>query len=300
MDEFNKLLETICSDLNYKLTFISDGWLKMIEHNNKTRFISGYRFDNNLYAIGEVMNDKGMFHDVLRHMYIPIIEHKIIFHDYDKNEIIDYFNKHNKEIIIKGNTGCSGKEVFKVKQIDKAFNIIDKLLLKEYSISLSPFYHIKNEYRIIVLNKEVKLIFGKIKPTIYGDGKKDVLTLAMEFNEYYCNNTNDIEEPFYVPKKDEKIEFSYKFNLSSGGKTFLDIPIDLKDKLISLALDVSNKLNINFASIDLVVTDNNEIMVMEANTGVTLNAFLKLNPNCYEIVYNVYKDAIKMMFNDEK
>ena len=299
MDEFNNLLKIICQDLGYELTFISDGWLKMIKKDNKTRFISGYRFDNNLYAVGEVMNDKGMFHDVLRHLYIPVTNQKIIFHDYKKEEVINYFNEHNKEIIIKGNTGCSGKEVFKVNNLDEVFKIIDNLLLKEYSISLSPYYNIVNEYRIIVLNNEVKLIFGKIKPTIYGDGKKNILTLAKEYDEYYCNNSIDIENKFYVPKKDEKVELSYKFNLSSGAKTFLDIPKDLKDKLISTALEVSKKLNITFASIDIIVTDNNEIMVMEANTGVTLNTFLKLNPDCYKIVYNIYKDAIINMFNDE-
>ena len=299
MDEFNKLLDAICQDLGYQLTFISDGWLKVIKKDDKIRYISGYRFDNNLYALGEVMNDKGMFHDVLKYMKIPVIDQKIIFHDYNKDEIINYFNKQNQEIIIKGNTGCAGKEVFKVNKIDNLFKIIDNLLLKEYSISLCPYYDIQNEYRVIVLNNEIKLIFGKIKPIIYGDGKKTILELAKEFNNYYCDNPNDLINPDYIPKEKEKVELSFKFNLSSGGKVFLDIPHALKEKIVSLALNVSKKLNISFASIDIIITKDNEIMVMEANTGVTLNTFLKLNPDYYEIVYNLYKDAIQMMFNDE-
>ena len=299
MNEFNILLKTICDDLGYQLTFISDGWLKIITKDEKIRYISGYRFDNNLYALGEVMNDKGMFHDVLKYIGIPIIDQKIIFHDYNKDEIIDYFNKHNQEIVIKGNTGCAGKEVFKINKIDDIFKIIDNLLLKEYSISLSPYYDIQNEYRVIVLNNEIKLIFGKIKPIVYGNGIKTVLELAQEFNDYYIDNAKEIENPDYIPRNQEKVELSFKFNLSSGGKVFLDIPHDLKEKISLLALTVSRKLNIAFASIDIIVTKNNEIMVMEANTGVTLNTFLKLNPDYYDIVYNIYKDAIEKMFNDE-
>ncbi len=299
MNEFNELLKKICNDLGYEITFISDGWLKVLKKDNKIRYISGYRFDNNSYALGEVMNDKGMFHDVLSFMNIPIVEQKIIFHDYDKKAIIDYFNNHNKKIIIKGNTGNAGKEVFKVEKEDEIFPIIDKLFLKEYSISLSPYYIIKNEYRVIVLNNEVKLLFGKVKPIIVGDGIKTVLELAKEYSNYYLDNEQTIGNPTYVPKKNEKVELSFKFNLSSGAKTILEISHDLKDKLTSLALDVSKKLNISFASIDIIVTDNSEIFVLEANTGVTLNTFLKLNPSYYNVVYNIYKDAIKLMFNDE-
>lgn len=299
MNEFNELLKKICNDLGYEITFISDGWLKVLKKDNKIRYISGYRFDNNSYALGEVMNDKGMFHDALSFMNIPIVEQEIIFHDYDKKAIIDYFNNHNKKIIIKGNTGNAGKEVFKVEKEDEIFPIIDKLFLKEYSISLSPYYIIENEYRVIVLNNEVKLLFGKVKPIIVGDGFKTVLELAKEYNNYYLDNEQAIDNPNYVPKKDEKVELSFKFNLSSGGKTILDIPYDIKDKLISLALLVSKKLNISFASIDIIVTESKEILVLEANTGVTLNTFLKLNPSYYNVVYNIYKDAIKLMFNDE-
>ena len=170
--------------------------------------------------------------------------------------------------------------------------MIDKLLLKQFSVSLCPYYHIKNEYRIIVLDNEIRLIFGKIKPFVIGDGIKNLDSLAKEINYL-----KEIDNPNYIPKLNEKVELSFKFNLSSGGKTFLDIPSTLKDTLESLALEVSNKLNIFFASIDIIVTNDNKIMVLEANSGVTLNNFVKQSPDYLSIVYNIYKDAIKLMFN---
>ncbi len=111
--------------------------------------------------------------------------------------------------------------------------------------------------------------------------------------KYYVNfdNLN------YVPHENEKVNIDFKFNLSKGGKIFLNIPNELKNKLEMLALEVANSLNISFASIDIIVTKNKEIMVLEANSGVTLNNFVKQAPSNYQKVYNIYKDAIKLMFN---
>ena len=292
MNDFNNLLKIICQELNIKLTISSDGWLKILEKDNVTHYITGYRFDNNGYATSEIMNDKGLFYDVMTYKNIPVVEQKVLFHNYEKNEVLAYFNNHNREIIIKGNTGNAGKEVFKINKEEDLFIVIDKLFQKEYSISLSPFYDIKNEYRIVVLNKKIRLIFGKIKPFVLGDGKKNVMELASEINYF-----SELENPLYIPKKDEKIELNFKFNLSSGGRVFLNIDDDVKNKLERLALMVANNLNILFASIDIIVTRDEEILVMEANSGVTLNRFLKQNPGYFIVIYNIYKDAIKLMFS---
>ena len=297
MEEFNNLLKIICNELNIKLTIFPDGWLKILEKDNKIHYISGYRFDNNNYAIGEIMNDKGLFNDLLNYKGIPTVKQKIIFNNYDKNEIMEYFNNHDNEIIVKGNTSNAGRDVFKVNDLNNLFIVINKLLQKEYSISLSPFYKIKNEYRVIVLNNEVRLVFGKIKPFIIGNGVNTFKELVLENNDYYKDNLDNFNNLDYIPKLNEKIELDFKFNLSKGCKVFTDIPNDLKDKIRSLALNTAKTLNISFASIDVILTDLNELLILEANTGVTLNNFLKQNNDYYDIVYNIYKDAIKLMFD---
>ena len=49
----------------------------------------------------------------------------------------------------------------------------------------------------------------------------------------------------------------------------------------------------------VINTIDNEIMVLEANSGVTLNNFVLQNPSYYNIVYNIYKDAVKLMFTSK-
>ena len=296
MVEFNKLIKKIGEELDIKVTLLSDNWTTVLEKNNKIHYITGYQFDVNNHGIGNIMADKGLFYDLLKHKNIPIIEQYVIFHDYDKNTVLNYFKNNNEKLVVKGNLGNAGIQVFLVKNEIDLFKIIDKLLLKQFSISLCPYYSIKNEYRVIILNNEIRLIFGKEKPYVIGDGIKTIRELAYEYNDYYKRHPDQIENPNYIPKLNEKKELSFKFNLSSGAKSFMEIEPRLKNKICDLALRVTRELNITFASIDIIDT-NNELMVLEANSGVTLNKFIQQNSNGYDIAYNIYKDAIKMMFN---
>lgn len=297
MKEFNEIIKKIGEELGIKVTLLSDGWTTILEKDNKTKYLSGYQFDLIGHALGKIIDEKDLFYDLLKYLNIPIIEHHVIFREYDKEDVLDYFQKHNNEIIVKGCIGHSGNSVYKVNNESDLFNIIDKEFVKQYSIALCPYYQIRNEYRVIVLDNEVKLIFGKIKPKILGDGKRSVSELAKEYCSYYINHENVIENLNYIPKENEEVEINYKFNLSSGGKTFLDIDPDLKTKVMDLAVRVTKEVGIRFASVDIINTMDNKILVMEANSGVKMRNFILQNQEGYDLAYNIYKDALKKMFN---
>ena len=166
MKDYNEIIEEICKEENIRLTMFQRKWFKILEKNNNTRYIVGYKFSLNNQGISNIMDDKGLFHDLLSYKKIPIIIHHIIFKKYNKEDIINLFNKYQKKVIIKGNIGTCGKEVYKITDEERLFEIINKLLETQYSISLCPYYDIINEYRVIVLDNEIRLIFGKIKPFI--------------------------------------------------------------------------------------------------------------------------------------
>ena len=296
MNTFHEIIKKIGKELGIKVTFLSDNWTIVLEKDGKVHYITGYQFDLNHHAIGNIMDDKGLFFDLLKYNNIPLVEQYVIFSNYDKDEVIKYFNNYNREIVVKGNISNAGKEVFKVNDEKSLFEIIDKLFLKQYSISLCPYYEIKNEYRVIILNNVIRVIFGKTKPIVIGDGKKTIKELALEYNDYYLNHKEHIINPNYIPFDGETVELSFKFNLSSGGKSFVDIPIDLKNKISNLALLVTEKLNITFASVDIINTFDNKLLVMEANSGVTMNNFIMQNKDGYDTSYSIYLDAIKLMF----
>ncbi len=294
METYIEIIDKIAHDLNIKVTHLSDNWITVLEKNNKIHYIEGYKFDLNSYGIASIMNDKGLFYDLCKEKNYPIIEHYVLFKDYSKEKVLDYFKKH-KVIVIKGNLGTCGKEVYKVSNEKELFRIIDYLFLSQYSISLCPYYEIKNEYRVILLNKEARIIYGKVRPMVIGDGNSSLKEL-IDKNNY--QNIIEIDNLDYVPKKNEVVYLSFKFNLSNGASMFINIEKDLKKKIEDIAVKVARELNIIFASIDIIYTEDYKLFIMEANSGVMMDNYIRYAPNGYSEAYKLYKDAICLMFND--
>ena len=189
---FNKIIEEICKELDIKYTYLSNKWIIKLETNNKTKFISGYKFDLNNHGIGLVLDDKNAFYETLRSMNIPACVHSILFREnnnndyakkcHTKEDIINYFNKYNKDVVIKPNMGSLGDGVYHITNKEDLLEKTSKLLIDNFSISICPFYKIKNEYRIIILDNKVKLIFKKEKSKIIGDGKSSIKDLLIKLN----------------------------------------------------------------------------------------------------------------------
>ncbi len=298
MKKYHEIITKIGEELDINVTLLSDGWGVLLEKDNQKHYLWGYQFDANGHGLGKIIDDKGMFYDLLVYLNIPIIEHYVLLGKYDKEDVLKYFNDHNKEIIVKGSLGNSGIHVFKVDNEKDLFNILDEEFKVQYTVCLCPYYHIKNEYRVIILNNEVKVFFGKIKPTVIGNGIDTVRDLTKKCYEYYLTHEDEINNPDYIPKLNEEVEVNYKFNLTSGGKTFMDINSKLKKEICDLAIRVTKEVGITFASVDIIHTMDNELLVMEANSGVKMDNFINQNEEGYNIAYNIYKDAVKLMFND--
>ena len=93
-------------------------------------------------------------------------------------------------------------------------------------------------------------------------------------------------------------ELNFQFNLSRGARMFLDIDENLKKRIVSLSDDVINRLDLSFVSVDIIHTMDDKLLVMEANSGIMMDNYLRFNPQKYNDVYNLYYDAIKIMFNE--
>lgn len=297
MNEFHNIIKEIGEELGIKVTLLSDGWLIILEKDNQIHYINGYKFDLNNHGIGNVLDDKGLFYDIMFYKDLPTIERLSIYERYNKEKILDYFRKNNNKLIVKGNIGTCGNSVYLVKDETDLFNKMDKLLLKQDSISIEPFYDIINEYRVILLNGEVKIIYGKERPTIIGDDRSTVKELAIKFNDYFKDNSKIIKNPDYIPKLNEIIEIDFRFNLSCGARLFTEIDNELKNKVMDIAKLVTRKLDIAFASVDIIYTRDNRLLVLEANSGVMMDNYIKQCNNGRINAYNVYKEAIKVMFN---
>lgn len=233
---------------------------------------------------------------MIKQFDIPIVEHFIVFKNYDKDKIKEYCRKYNFNMVVKNNIGTCGNDMYHIVEPKNLFDRLDKLLNKNYSVSLQPYYDIKTEYRIIILNDQIKLVYGKKRPVVIGDGKRTIYELLCDFNKNYFENISNKENLKRVLKVNEQYEYNWQFNLSKGAMPFF-VEDKIKEKNLSkMAKNISNILGISFASIDIVELNDNSLLLLEVNSGVMMDNFSKNLENGNLIAKSIYSDVIDEMF----
>lgn len=307
-NSFKEIIEQVCDENKIKYKLLSKDWIIMLEKDGKTRYICGYKFDLNGHGIGLITDDKFALYEVLKAKGIPVIEHKIVYSKDNHNDyamdcntyeyVKDFFLKHNQNIVIKPNNGMCGYDVFNITDINEIDKILDKLFIKNFSISICPFYNIKHEYRVIMLDGESKLVYRKYLPIVIGDGKKTLRELLLEFNNDYFQDKLQDSKYDRILAKCEKFQYDWKFNLSQGAIAKRLEDEELYEKLTKIAKQVCRETNLKFASFDIIETTNNDLLVLEANSGVTIDKYVCLNPDEYITAKEIYAVAIEKLFNN--
>ena len=267
--------------------------------------ITGYKFGINNHALGELLDDKYATFELLSKKNIPIIEHNIIYGPGNNNQyaigsnseeyVKGLFYKYNQNVVLKINDGTCGANVLHIKNIDELVEQYKNLSKKYFSMSLCPYYDIENEYRAIVVNGKTELLYKKTKPVVIGDGKSTIRKLLINFNSEYFEENKILEDEVYscILPENDVFEFDWRFNLAKGSKASIDISEVLKNDIECLAEEISRKIGLGFGSIDIIKTTDNKLFVMEINSGVMMENFIKQVPNGYEIAKNIYKKVIK-------
>lgn len=296
MNNVQKILKEICDELNIKFTLVSKNWVIVMEKEEKVKYVVGFKFPLNDQASSRVCDDKYALYEVMKHFEIPVTEHYIIHKNYKRENIINVCNKYNNDVVIKANLGTCGNDVYHKTDIDSIFEVIDELLIDNYSISLCPYYDIKTEYRSIILNDNVEVVYGKIKPIVIGDGKKTIYELLLDFNRSYFSNVACNEELNRILNKDEVYEYSWKFNLSKGAMPFFLEDKEKENTIKKMALEVAKVLGIKFASVDIIELYDGTLLVLETNSGVMMSNFSVNLKEGKDIAKEIYTKVINEMF----
>lgn len=301
-EQFHNLIKKICKKNNIKYKLISNDWIIILEKNNIKKIISGYKFDLNTYSLAKIFDDKYATYELLKTYNIDVVEHNLLYSKENKNEytknyntieyIMKLYNKYNKKIVLKINNGSCGKEVYKIETMNELKEKYQKLDVQK-SYSICPFYRIENEYRTIILNNKIKLMYKKELPVIYGDGKSTIKELLCKFNNQYFKNIDNNK----ILKANKKYVYNWKFNLEQGSKASFEIDEEDKKEILKIINKILDNFQIGFCSIDIIKTKN-KFMVLEINSGVMMTNLMKENKDKEEIIYNIYEEAIKKMFEE--
>lgn len=305
---FFKIIDELCKEKGIEQKYLSYGWIRMLKKNNKSHYIMRYQFDLNSSISFNIASDKFATYEVLKSNDIPTIEHKMIFnpqtrsHYYEKKFIQnakELLKNNDNQIVIKANNSCQGKDVYYCSNEKDIECVVNKLFEeKNDTLSACPFLNIDFEYRVVYLCGEILYVYKKKKPSVIGDGIKTLEELInIKKNTYPSITLINNLDLNYIPKNGEEVVVSWKHNLSGGA---IPIIIDDKDEFIRVVKDVAlkagNALNIDFATIDVAVTNKKETLVMEINSSVCMNKFAEIIPGGYEIAKGIYSKAIDKMF----
>ena len=304
-NEFRKLIQLICSENNISCDVLSLGFLLVLEKNGVVKTISGYKFDNNSHSLGKIFDDKYATYELLKHYNVPVCEHSIFYCKYNSNTYVgkynslkylkEKFDEYNGDVVVKKNTGTCGNEVSHFNEFNELEKFYNDTFLNNTSFSICPFYNIGNEYRVIVLNNKVKVMYKKILPEVLGDGYSTIRELLLKFNYEYFKNIDD-KSLDVILKKDEKFCYDWKFNLSLGSVASFDISSDDKKNILDIVSKITNNIDIGFCSIDIVKSDTS-FLVMEINSGVMMKYLISEKDSGYSIAKDIYTEAILSMFD---
>ena len=307
---FFKMLDEICEERGITQEKISFGWIRKLTKNNESHMIIRYEFDLNSAVSYEIAKDKYATYAVLKNKNIPIVEHQAIFNPVSRSEyfdenfrvILELGLKQYGKLVIKANDSCKGKEVFLIDNILDAAAVVEKLFRENNHplVVVSPFVDIKYEYRAVYLDGEIVYLYKKEKPYVIGDGAQtlnELISLKQDSVEVLMDIDKNLNLE-YIPKEGEKITYSWKHNLSGGaGVVKVDSTDPNYEKIINLAKDAGKAIGIRFASVDVILDNNDEISIMEINGSVCMNKFSEIVEDGYNIAKNIYAKAVDKMFN---
>ena len=310
---FHGIIKELCKELNIKMEIKSYGWILKLTKNNITKYIVGNNFPLNSESSSIIVSDKYATYEMLESFGIPAVKHTILFNPSERGDYIPkegnystVFSEFAKygALVVKPNVGFEGNGVTLCKTIKEVEIAIQNLFKTNSAICICPYYKIEKEYRVFYLNGKAKLIYGKEKPVVIGDG---ISTLGQLITKNHLPEKPVVTENLasldlsMIPKDNQIVELSWKHNLSGGATaTVLEKASLEQEKLYKnieeLALKAGEATDVNFATIDIIRTVDNRLYVMEINSGISTTIFSNTVQNGRELVKNVFRDALNEMF----
>lgn len=309
-----RILDEIAEKHHLKINKISYDWIIQLIKGDKHKFVFAYYFEINSSTSQMIADDKSATSELLMLSNIPVVEHKLflspnmekyVSSSGNSHKIIDYFNENNHKIVCKPNIGTGGNNVFKCESLLELEKNIQNLFIRHRSICLSPYIEVKKEYRAILLDGNIELFYAKEIPYVIGNGILSVNDLVKKkYKTNYIAFVSSLEKTGENAGKilDNKqvLKLHWKSNLGKGA-----YPIIIEERsekytqIMQLAKRAANAINIRFASVDIIETEKNELLVLEINAGVMIEHFLKRLPKQYSKVKSVYEKAVLKMLEVE-
>jgi glutathione synthase/RimK-type ligase-like ATP-grasp enzyme len=287
----------------------SDGWLIIMQRGDVRRCAFGYDIGLNSAVAHRIANDKAAAAEILEMAGIPSVPHTL-FLSPEMNEhvstpgswetMLALLNRYPQGVVVKPNEGTTGDSVFMVSNKPALELAVGRIFSSSLSLAISPRVDIEDEVRVVVLDGEALVVYGKNRPSILGDGKHSLLELALAATPVDRRSTvlpgmiADLDKAdldSVLPIGERRV-LNWRHNLDSGAQPKLLDNGEVRDACIGLARRAAKAIDIRFASVD-VVKAGGAWQVLEINSGVMMEALSRLHP---DLVYAAYDMALDKVF----
>jgi glutathione synthase/RimK-type ligase-like ATP-grasp enzyme len=304
------LVRQICKEEGIALTSFSYDWILKLTLQKRSAYIFGYKFGINNAASAKLCDDKCAAYEVLNQAKIPSVKHELFLNAgnvHDPNgignwSILTSLLREHSILVVKPNEGSGGHNVLLTRTQVELERAVQTLLSTNRTIAVSPYYEVLKEYRIVILQQKVKLVYAKNVPCIVGDGHSTLHKLVLNYMEQnHCflapNLTKEQEE--CVLKQGEEFLLGWKSNLGQGAEPQLLESGELYEQLCQLAIQAAAQLDICFAAVDVIRTSQG-LYILEVNSGIMMEKFIAHSTQNGEIAKAIYREAILMMLGSPK
>lgn len=170
---YSSILKDICQEEKAKITWLSNDYLGIMEKNGRKCRIMWNKYDLNSAVAAAIADDKFATYEVLKAAGVPVIEHALLYELDDPHPfaegynsldyVREYFRAQGGRIVMKPNNGASGVGVSLVTQESDIEPALKVVFWHAVSASMCPFYEVRYEYRLILLDGTVRLAYRKTR-----------------------------------------------------------------------------------------------------------------------------------------
>jgi hypothetical protein len=287
----------------------SDGWLIVMQRGDIRRCAFGYDIGLNSAVAHRIANDKAAAAEILEMAGVECVPHTL-FLSPAMNEYVSQpgsweamlalLNRHPRGLVVKPNEGTTGESVFMVRDKPALELAVSRIFSTSLSLAISPRVDIEDEVRVVLLDGEQLVVYGKNRPSILGDGKHSLLELALAATAVEQRSTvlpgliADLDKAdldSVLPDGERRV-LNWRHNLDAGAQPVLLSHGEVRDACVDLARRAAKAIDIRFASVDVVKVGGGW-QVLEINSGVMMEALGKLHP---DLVYAAYDMALDKVF----
>jgi len=165
-------INEICEEENITIESLSQGYVLRLTKGTTRRTIYGPYWAINSAASDRIACDKCGCYALLSESLVPAIPHFLLSHPVKRfgwtgdsgiwSQAIELLKTHTT-VVVKPNQGSNGNGVQLCENINQLEAAVHSLFAAGSDVAVSPFYKIKNEYRVFFLNGDCRFAYGKTK-----------------------------------------------------------------------------------------------------------------------------------------